>query len=106
MPTIGSKVNDKEHQAIIEFVNQCGETVSNLIRKVMIGYATLLDSGWPNEHPEYEFSIQIPKNTLSDKEEKMMEEKINTVRKINNQKRRISSLYSKRCFWSKERQAN
>jgi hypothetical protein len=53
VPTIGAKVSEKELQATVEYANQCGETVSSLIRKVMVGCATMLDCGWVGEHPEY-----------------------------------------------------
>ena len=43
MPTIGSKVSQKELDAIAEYANLCGETVSNLIRNVMIAEATMLN---------------------------------------------------------------
>lgn len=37
MPTISSKVSERELEAITEYANACGETISNLIRKVVIG---------------------------------------------------------------------
>jgi hypothetical protein len=82
MPTIGSKVSQKELEAIAEYANLCGETVPNLIRKVMIAHATLLDGGYVNEHPEYECDLMMPGNLSSEEEKKMLEEKINRVRRI------------------------
>ena len=40
MPTISSKISKKEHDVIISYANACGETMSNLIRKVLIKDAT------------------------------------------------------------------
>lgn len=82
MPTVSAKVSEKELQAIVEYANQCGETVSNLIRKVIIADATLLDGGWPNEHPEYERQLVIPENLTGEEEDKIIEEKVNTIRRI------------------------
>jgi len=76
MPTIGSKVNQKEFDAIVEYANLCGETVSNIIRKVLITYATMLDGGFPHdEHPDYKCQIPFPDNRNGE-EDKVMSEKI------------------------------
>lgn len=40
MPTVSAKVSKKELDAITEYANACGETVSNLIRKAMIRHVT------------------------------------------------------------------
>lgn len=82
MPTIGSKVSQKELEAVTEYANLCGETVSNLIRKVMIAESTMLNGGYADEHPEYECGIWLPENLSGDEETPMLEEKINKVRKI------------------------
>jgi hypothetical protein len=82
MPTVGAKVSEKELQAIVEYANQCGETVSNLIRKVMISEATMLDGGWPNERPEYQHSWPIPEHISSEEEDRTVEEYVNKIRRI------------------------
>jgi len=83
MPTIGSKVNQKEFDAIVEYANLCGETVSNIIRKVIITYATMLEGGFPyDDHPEYECQIPLPDNIKGEEEDKVMSEKINQIRRI------------------------
>jgi len=41
MPTISAKVSKKELDAIQEYANACGETISNLMRKVVIGEAII-----------------------------------------------------------------
>ncbi len=35
MRTVSSRVNDKEFEAITEYANQCGETVSNVLKKAV-----------------------------------------------------------------------
>ena len=82
MPTVGSRISAKGLEAISEYANMCGETVSNLIRKVVIAEATLLNGGYPDEHPEYECEIPIPDRISGEDEDRMLEEKINRIRRI------------------------
>ena len=49
MPTISAKVNKKELDAINEYANVCGESVSNLVRKAMIRHVTFMD-GFKDSH--------------------------------------------------------
>ena len=35
LKTVSSRVNDKEFEAISEYANQCGETVSNVLKKAV-----------------------------------------------------------------------
>ena len=61
----------------------CGETVSNLIRKVLIAEATMLNFGWKNdEHPEYDCQVQIPNNSDGEDDDDLMQEKINRIRRM------------------------
>ena len=56
--------------------------MSNIIRKVLITYATMLDGGWPNDdHTEYECQIPLP-HYINGEESKAMSEKINQIRRI------------------------
>jgi len=80
MPTIGAKVSEKELQAIVEYANQCGETVSNLIRKAMIRDATLCDSF--NDGHEYQYSMSIPEEVSGQEEDKIAEANYNKIRRI------------------------
>ncbi|NMJ87100.1 MAG: hypothetical protein EX285_04595 [Thaumarchaeota archaeon] len=52
MRTISSKVSEREHTAIQEYANQTGESVSNLIRKVVIRDTVFAD-GFCNVPDEY-----------------------------------------------------
>ncbi len=44
MRTVSSKVSKREHAAIVKYANQTGESVSNLIRKVVISESVYGDS--------------------------------------------------------------
>ena len=84
MPTAGAEVSEKELQAIVEYANQCGETVSNLMRKIVIADATFLNCGFLNDnHSEYEHSMSIPTG-ISDtpEEDKFTEASGNKIRGI------------------------
>ena len=64
MPTVSTKISKKEHDAIVEYANACGETVSNLVRKAMIRHVTLMDGF--HDSKEYEVVISIPDNTVKE----------------------------------------
>lgn len=80
MPTISSKVNKKELDAITEYANACGETMSNLIRKVLIREATFM-TGSPDTE-EYRCFISVPDNISGEEETKLVEDTINKIRRI------------------------
>ncbi len=67
MPTISANVDKKELDTIREYANACGETMSNLIRKVMISEAIFLNCfGGPKE---YECCFSVPDNISSEDED-------------------------------------
>jgi len=80
MPTISAKVNKKELDAIIEFANACGETTSNLIRKLMIRQATFMDGF--HDSKEYECRISIPDNIGGEEETKIVQGTYNKIRRM------------------------
>ena len=80
MPTISSKVNKKEIDAITEYADACGETVSNLIRKLLIRQATFMD-GTENV-AEYRCFISIPDNITGEEETKLIQGTYNKIRRI------------------------
>ena len=47
MKTVSSRVNDKEFEAISEHANQCGETVSNVLKKAVFERAAKSKDGYP-----------------------------------------------------------
>jgi len=80
MPTISSKISKKEHDAIIHYANACGETVSNLIRKLLIKDTTFYNAfGGPKE---FECEITTPENCSSEDEDKIVKDTYNHSRKI------------------------
>jgi len=80
MATISSKISKKELDAITEYANACGETVSNLVRKAMIRHITFMDGF--EEHNEYRVDISIPDNATGDEENRIVQNAHNKVRRI------------------------
>ncbi len=80
MPTISSKVSERELEAITEYANACGDTVSNLIRKTIIGEAIFIN--WANDTKEYEHGIQVPHNVSGEEETQIVQGTYNKIRKI------------------------
>lgn len=80
MPIISAKVTERELEAIREYANACGETVSNLIRKIMIRQATFMDGS--DGVAEYRCQILIPDNVSGQEEIKIVQDTYNKIRKI------------------------
>ena len=80
LPTVSAKVNKKELDAINEYANVCGETVSNFIRKAVIRNATFMDGF--HDSKEYELEISVPDNVSGDEETKIVQGTFNKVRRI------------------------
>jgi len=80
MPTVSAKINPKEYDAITHYANACGETISNLIRKVLISEATFLHGfGGPKE---YDCGIRTPDDCSSEEEDKIVKDSYNRSRRI------------------------
>ena len=80
MPTISANVTKKELDAIREYANACGETMSNMIRKVMINEAIFSDCfGGPKE---YECNFSIPDNLSGEEEDEKFKNSVNGIRRI------------------------
>lgn len=79
MPTISVNVSKKELDAIREYANACGETMSNLIRKVLLTDATFMN--FYCDSKEYHYDISVPDNA-SDDEMKIILEAYNRIRRI------------------------
>ena len=80
MPTISSKISKKEHDVIIQYANACVETVSNLIRKLLIKDATFYNAFGGLK--EFECGIITPENCSSEEENKIVKDAYNHSRKI------------------------
>ncbi len=80
MPTISANVTKKELDAIREYANLSGETMSNLIRKIVIGEAIFLNCfGGPQE---YQCGISFPDNISGEEEDEMLKNSLNKIRRI------------------------
>ena len=80
MPTISANVDKKELDAIREYANACGETMSNLIRKVLLTDATFMNFYWDSKL--YDYEISIPDNSSSDEENQIVLDTYNRIRRI------------------------
>lgn len=80
MPTVSAKVSKKELDAITEYANACGETVSNLIRKAVIRDATFLD-GFGDSN-DYNYDISVPDNVSSEQDIEIVKGCYNKCRRI------------------------
>lgn len=77
MRTVSSKVSKREHAAIVQYANQMGESVSNLIRKVLISDAVYGDSG---EIPAEYHLDRYPSDTEEDAKDEVLEEQIKEIK--------------------------
>jgi len=80
MATISAKINPKEYDAIAHYANVCGETISNLIRKVLISEATFLHGFGGLK--EYDCGIRIPDGCPGEEEDKIVKDAYNRSRRI------------------------
>lgn len=80
MATISANVTKKELDAIREYANACGETMSNLIRKVLLTDATFMNFYCDSKLFSYE--ISVPDNASSEEEDRVVLETFNRIRRI------------------------
>ena len=80
MATISANVSKKEYAVIREFANACGETTSNLIRKIMIREAIWLNAF--DGPKEYECNFLIPDNISGKEEDEIFKNTLNKIRRI------------------------
>ncbi len=81
MPVITSELTQPELDAIREYANQCGETISEIVRKSLIREATLAD-GYGADDPQYEYQMVVTSRGLRSNEHKIIQENYNKIRKI------------------------
>jgi len=80
MPTISARVSKKELDAITEYANACGETISNLLRKVTITDAAFLNGfGGSND---YNYQISIPVDVSGEEDTRITQNAYNKIRRI------------------------
>ena len=81
MPSITIELTQKELDAVVEYASQCGETISGLARKALIREATLAD-GYGSDDPQYEYQMMIPSQASKTKENTIIQENYNRIRRI------------------------
>jgi glutathionyl-hydroquinone reductase len=81
MPTITAELSQKELEALREYANLCGETISDLVRKALIREITLAD-GYGADDPQYEYQMTVPARALRSKEHQIIQENYNKIRRI------------------------
>jgi len=80
MTTISANITKKELDAIREYANACGETMSNLIRKVLLTDATFMN--FYSDSNDFRYGISTPDNLSGDEEDKIVLDTYNKIRKI------------------------
>ena len=80
MPTISANVSKKELDAIREYANACGETMSNMIRKVLLTDATFMN--FYSDSNEFRYGISTPDNLSGSEEDKILIDTYNRIRRI------------------------
>lgn len=80
MPTISANVTKKELDTIREYANACGETMSNLIRKILLTDATFMN--FYDDSNLYKCEISIPDNASSEEENQIVLDTYNRIRRI------------------------
>lgn len=81
MPTITTELSQKELDAIREYANLCGESISDLVRKALIREATLAD-GYGYDDPQYEYQMAVSGRPVRSKEHKIIQDNYNKIRRI------------------------
>jgi len=76
LKTVSSRVNEKEFEAITEYANQTGETVSNILKKAVFERAAKSKDGCPEG---YRLNRRVHEGM--DKEASLAKD-VNTIRKV------------------------
>jgi len=81
LPSIKIELTEKEMDAIAEYARQCGESISNLVRKLVIRDATLAD-GYGADDPSYDFRVLMPLENSASGDRRWLQDSSNCVRRI------------------------
>lgn len=82
MSTIRVNVSEKENDAIEEYAQMCGESVSELTRKVLIQEITFMKSGSAKDPESYEHHMLVPIDVSKEEENLIIETNYNKIREI------------------------
>ncbi|HXV47020.1 MAG TPA: DUF6290 family protein [Nitrososphaera sp.] len=81
MPTIAVELTQKELEAIKEYANLCGESISDLVRKALIREATLAD-GYGVDDPQYKYQMIVQSASTRSTEHIAIQDNYNKIRRI------------------------
>jgi hypothetical protein len=81
LPSVRVELSEKEMDAAEEFARQCGESVPDLMRKLIIRDATLAD-GYGTDDSSYDFKLVLPLEGRRSSDREAMELTYNRVRRI------------------------
>jgi len=81
LPSIKIEFNEKEMDAVEEYARHCGESIPNLVRKLVIRDATLAD-GYGADDSSYDFKIILPPENSSSADRERIQDTYNRVRRI------------------------
>jgi len=80
MVTVSSKISPKEYTVISHYANCCGESISNLIRKVLIKEATFADGF--GGIAEYNCGIITPDGCSGEEDDRITKDGYNYSRRV------------------------
>jgi len=81
LPSLRVDLSEKEMDALAEFARQCGESVSELVRKLAIRDVTLAD-GYGADDSAYDFRLVLPIEGHASSDNLAIEQSYNRVRRI------------------------
>ncbi len=82
MITISVEVTKEELEAIREYADMCRESVSGLIRKIVIQEITFMKSRSAKDPKNYEYQMSIPEGVSETEEKRIIQANYNKIRKI------------------------
>jgi hypothetical protein len=81
LPSVKVELSEKELDAVAEFARQCGESVPDLMRKLVIRDATLAD-GYGADDSTYDFKLILAAEGSGRSDHEDIERTYNAVRRI------------------------
>lgn len=82
MKTIGVSVSQKENDVIRMYAVMCGESVSNIIRKIVIQEITFMKNENQRKPTDYDYCMLVPMDISIEQEERLIEANYNKIRTV------------------------
>jgi hypothetical protein len=82
MKTICTDVSEKEFEAISKYADMCGESASDIIRKIVIQEITFMKNYGARDPEIYEYHMLIPIEVSDKEENEIIETNYNKIREI------------------------